>query len=60
MRLIDRLTDKQIHEIAEMIDAANDICYLNSDTGEYILIPNRYLAKYYFWKKNIIFAAKIL
>ena len=40
MRLIDRLTDKQIHEIAEMIDAANDICYLNSDTGEYVLMMN--------------------
>jgi len=25
-----------------------------------LLIPNRYLRKYYFWKKNIIFAAKIL
>jgi len=47
MKLIDKLTDEQIHDIAETIDAANDICYLNRNTGEYILMMNNeVLAEY--------------
>jgi len=28
------LTNAQIHEIADTIDATSDTCYINSETGE--------------------------
>jgi len=40
MELIDKITDEQIREIAEEIDASPYICYFNSETGEYILMMN--------------------
>jgi hypothetical protein len=47
MKMNIQLTDKQIHEIAETIYAANDICYVNSETGEYILMmDNERLGEY--------------
>jgi len=36
--MIQKLSDKQIHEIAEAIDATNDVCYFNPETGEYVLM----------------------
>jgi len=47
MKKINKLTDKQIHEIAESIDALNEVCYLNSETGEYILMMNNELLGQY-------------
>ena len=40
MNVMIKLSDEQIHEIAETIDAANNVCYINRDTGEYILMMN--------------------
>jgi hypothetical protein len=38
--MIHKLSDEQIHEIAETIDAADEVCYVNRDTGEFILMMN--------------------
>ena len=40
MNMMTKLSDEQIHEIAETIDAVDDVCYINRDTGEYILMMN--------------------
>ena len=37
MEMTQKLSDKQIHEIAVAIDT-NSVCYINSETGEYILM----------------------
>ena len=39
MRAIDKLSKKQISEIAEMIDTSYN-CYINSETGEVIFMMN--------------------
>ena len=43
MELVNKITEEQIREIAEMIDASPYICYFNSETGEYVLMMNDYL-----------------
>jgi len=40
MELIDKLTDEQIRDIAETIDAMDNICYINRETGEVIFMMN--------------------
>ncbi|MDR0795214.1 MAG: hypothetical protein LBE79_04060 [Tannerella sp.] len=35
---MERFTNEQIREIAETIDAAYEVCYINCETGEYILM----------------------
>ena len=40
MKMIPKLSDSQIHEIAEAIDTTNDVCYFNAKTGEYVLMMN--------------------
>jgi hypothetical protein len=53
MSVIEKLTKKQIHEIAEMIDMGH-ICYLNCNTGEYIMmLNNEMLAEYgIYWEEK--------
>ena len=36
--MMTKLSDEQIRDIAESIDAADDVCYINRETGEYILM----------------------
>jgi len=47
MELIEKLTDEQISDIAETIDALDNICYLNRGTGEYILMMNNKMLSEY-------------
>ena len=53
MSLIEKLTDKQIHDIAEAIDVG-EICYLNRDTGEYVIMQNNELLSEYgiYWEEE--------
>jgi len=43
MKITKELTDEQIYDIAESIDAMGDVCYTNSDTGEYVLMMSNEL-----------------
>ena len=43
MKMIPKLSDTQIHEIAEAIDTTNDVCYFNAGTGEYVLMNDESL-----------------
>jgi len=47
MKLIEKFTDEQIHELAEEIGMGYSVCYVNRDTGEYIIMmDNQSLADY--------------
>jgi len=38
MNMICKLSDEQIHEIAETIDASDDICFINRNSGEVVFM----------------------
>ena len=48
------LTNEQIHEIAETIDATPDTCYINSETGEVIFMMSNEMLREYgiLWDKD--------
>ena len=47
VNLVMKLSDEQIHDIADTVDALNNICYINSDTGEYVLMMNNEMLSEY-------------
>jgi hypothetical protein len=38
MNVTDKLSNEQIHDIAETVDAMNHTCFINPDTGEYFFM----------------------
>jgi hypothetical protein len=47
MSIISKLTDKQIREIAEMLDASDQTCFINANTGEIIFMMNNEMLSNY-------------